>query len=33
VPRYGKERANTVLKTCWELDKVKTAGDVVRLLD
>lgn len=32
-PRYGKERADRVLKTCWEMEKVKTAGELVRLLD
>jgi 2-methylcitrate dehydratase len=32
-PRYGRERADRVLKTCWELEKVKTAGELVRLLD
>jgi len=32
-PRYGKERADRVLKTCWELEKVKAAGELVRLLD
>lgn len=32
-PRYGTERADHVLKTCWELEKLKSAGDLVRLLD
>lgn len=31
-PRYGKERAGTVLRTCWELEKLKTAGELVQLL-
>jgi 2-methylcitrate dehydratase len=33
VPRYGSERAANLLKTCWELEKVKAAGELVRLLD
>jgi 2-methylcitrate dehydratase len=32
-PRYGKERADRVLKTCWELDRVKAAGELIELLD
>ncbi|HLJ95658.1 MAG TPA: MmgE/PrpD family protein [Gemmataceae bacterium] len=32
-PRYGKERADRVLQACWELEKVKAAGELVRLLD
>src|SRR5205807_1511075 len=32
-PRYGRERADSVLKACWELEKVKTAAELVRLLD
>lgn len=31
-PRYGKERASSVLQVCWELEKLKTATDLVRLL-
>jgi 2-methylcitrate dehydratase len=30
-PRYGKERADAMLRTCWELDKLTAAGDLVRL--
>ena len=32
-PRYGKERAGRVLAACWELEKLKSAGELVRLLD
>lgn len=32
-PRYGKERADRVLAACWELDKLKEAGELIRLLD
>jgi 2-methylcitrate dehydratase len=32
-PRYDKERADRVLKICWELDKVKAAGELIKLLD
>jgi 2-methylcitrate dehydratase len=32
-PRYGKERADQILKTCWELEKLANAGDLTKLLD
>jgi 2-methylcitrate dehydratase len=32
-PRYGKERASRVLETCWKLEALKSAGELVRLLD
>ncbi|HEV3118387.1 MAG TPA: MmgE/PrpD family protein [Gemmataceae bacterium] len=32
-PRYGKERADQVLRACWDLEKVKSAGELIRLLD
>jgi 2-methylcitrate dehydratase len=32
-PRYGKDRAAKVLQACWGLEKVKAAGELVRLLD
>jgi 2-methylcitrate dehydratase len=32
-PRYSRERADQVLKICWELEKLKSAGELVRLLD
>jgi 2-methylcitrate dehydratase len=32
-PRYGKERANSVLAACWKLEELKSAGELVRLLD
>jgi 2-methylcitrate dehydratase len=32
-PRYGKERADRVLQTCWELERLRTAEELVRLLD
>lgn len=31
-PRYGKERAGGVLRACWELEKLKSAGELVQLL-
>jgi 2-methylcitrate dehydratase len=31
-PRYGKERADRILAMCWELDKLKEAGDLIRLV-
>jgi 2-methylcitrate dehydratase len=31
-PRYGKERANQLLAACWNLEKLKDAGELVRLL-
>ncbi len=32
-PHYGKDRADRILAVCWELDKLKTAGELIRLLD
>jgi 2-methylcitrate dehydratase len=32
-PRYGKDRADRVLAVCWELEKLKWAGELVQLLD
>jgi 2-methylcitrate dehydratase len=32
-PRYGKERADRILEVCWNLEKLKAAGDLVRLVD
>ena len=32
-PRYGKERAERILTTCWELEKLKEASALIRLLD
>jgi 2-methylcitrate dehydratase len=31
--RYGKGRADQVLKTCWELERLPAAGDLARLLN
>lgn len=31
-PRYGKDKADKVLKACWELDKLKGAGELVGLV-
>jgi 2-methylcitrate dehydratase len=31
-PRYGKERADKILAACWELDRLKTAGELVGLM-
>jgi 2-methylcitrate dehydratase len=32
-PRYGKERAGRMLKACWELEKLQSAGELLRLFD
>ncbi len=32
-PRYGKERANTILAACWGLEKLAHAGELIRLVD
>jgi 2-methylcitrate dehydratase len=32
-PRYGKPRADQILKMCWELEKLTNAGDLTKLLD
>jgi 2-methylcitrate dehydratase len=32
-PRYGKERAGRVLGACWGLEELKSAGELIRLLD
>jgi 2-methylcitrate dehydratase len=32
-PRYGKERADRILATCWKLDKLRETGELIRLLD
>jgi 2-methylcitrate dehydratase len=32
-PRYGKARAEQMLKACWTLESLKNPGDLVRLLD
>lgn len=32
-PRYGKERADRILATCWELEKLKETSALIRLLD
>jgi 2-methylcitrate dehydratase len=32
-PRYGKDRADRILAACWDLDKLKEAGDLIGLLD
>jgi 2-methylcitrate dehydratase len=31
-PRYGTQRAERLLKACWELDRLSRAGDLVQLL-
>jgi 2-methylcitrate dehydratase len=31
-PRYGKERADRILKACWSLDQLKKAGELTSLL-
>ncbi len=32
-PRFGKERANRILASCWDLENVKNASDLIRLGD
>ena len=32
-PKYGAERVAKVLKACWELEKLRNAGELVRMLD
>jgi 2-methylcitrate dehydratase len=32
-PRYGKGKADRILAACWDLEKLRAAGDLVRLLD
>jgi 2-methylcitrate dehydratase len=31
-PRYGPDRANQILKTCWDLEKLPTTGELIRSL-
>jgi 2-methylcitrate dehydratase len=31
-PRYGKEQADRILRTCWEMENLRGAGDLVRLV-
>jgi 2-methylcitrate dehydratase len=31
-PRFGKAKADQILATCWELDKLPKAGELVRLV-
>ena len=31
-PRLGKERVQAILGTCWQLEKLKNAGDLLKLL-
>ena len=30
-PRYGKGRVDRMLAVCWDLDKLKTAGELIQL--
>src|SRR5207237_5280604 len=32
-PRYGRERVERILKACWDLDKLESAGALVKLLE
>ena len=32
-PRYGQERADRILAACWNLEKLREAGDLIRLVD
>ena len=31
-PRYGKERADRILAACWDLENLKNASDLIRLV-
>ena len=31
-PKYGAERAGKILKACWELEQLRDAGELVKLL-
>lgn len=31
-PRYGKDKADRILATCWKLDALKEAGDLISLV-
>jgi 2-methylcitrate dehydratase len=33
LPRYGKEKADRILAVCWDLEKLKNAGELIRLFD
>jgi 2-methylcitrate dehydratase len=33
VPRFGQERAERVLQTCWKLDRLRQAKELVRLVE
>ena len=32
-PRYGKKRADQILASCWSLEKLAHAGDLIGLAD
>lgn len=32
-PKYGAERAGKILKACWELDQLRNAEELVKMLD
>jgi 2-methylcitrate dehydratase len=32
-PRYGKTKADRVLQTCWELEKLTSVGSLIQLFD
>jgi 2-methylcitrate dehydratase len=32
-PRYGKAKADQVLARCWDFENLKSAGDLIRILD
>jgi 2-methylcitrate dehydratase len=31
-PRYGKQRADQLVRTCWDLERLKSTGELVQLL-
>jgi 2-methylcitrate dehydratase len=32
-PRYGRERADRILATCWQMDQLAAGGELVKLFD
>jgi len=32
-PRYGKAKADRILQTCWELQKLTSVGSLIQLFD
>ncbi len=32
-PRFGKDKADRILAACWQLEKLKEAGELIRLVE